>query len=98
MYMSQYQQQLRAMIISLNFSTSELHVLANLKEEHLMITMNSEDLRLHIMLQRINTVVVKPASKVTHKSNDVTIGNEISPDKNITTHKNLVSQVNIMYN
>ena len=99
--MSQYQQQLRAIIISLNFSEEPVvGLIPNFKVQALMLTIVRENL-----IVKLNTapripppVVVKPSLKVTRKSNDVTIGNETSPNKNITTNKNLVSQVNIMYN
>ena len=100
MYISQYQQQLRAIIISLNFSeVPSLGLIRNFKVEALTLTIVRENLIVKLnTAPRIPPVVVKPSLKVTRKSNDVTIGNETSPNKNITTNKNLVSQVNIMYN
>ena len=41
--------------------------------------------------------VIKPTPKVANKSNNVTTGNKTSPDKNITTNKNLVSQAHVTY-
>ena len=98
--MSQYQQQLRAIIISLNFSEEPVvGLIPNFKVEALTLTIVRENLIVKLnTAPRIPPVVVKPSLKVTRKSNDVTIGNETSPNKNITTNKNLVSQVNIMHN
>ena len=50
------------------------------------------------MTQRMPPEVIKPYPKVTHESNEVTIGNKTSPNWNISTNKNLVSQVNIIIN
>ena len=52
------------------------------------------------LIVKLNTALRIPpeVGLATHKSSDVTIGNETSPNKNITTNKNLVSQVNIMHN
>ena len=98
--MSQYQQQLRAIIISLNFSEIPIvGLLPNFKVQALTITIEREKLIVKLnTAPRIPPVVVKPTLKVTRKSNEVTIGNETSPNKNLPTNKNLVSQVNIMYN
>ena len=103
MYLSQYEQQLRAIIILLSFSEITVYwglsAIVNFKLAPPKFTIARKELivKLNTAL-RIPPEVVKPTSKATHKSSDVTIGNETSPNKNITTNKNLVSQVNIIHN
>ena len=46
---------------------------------------------------RIPVEEVKPILKVTDKNNNMTTGNETTPNKNLTTTKNLVSQVYVMH-
>jgi len=46
---------------------------------------------------RIPEEEIKPTLRVTDKNNNVTTGNETSPNKTMTTTKNLVSQVCIMH-
>ena len=92
--------QLKAIIISLNFSgISQPAALENFNPPASTFTIAREKLIVKLnTAPRIPPEVVKPTSKVTHKSNDVTIGIETSSNRNITTNRNLVSQVNIMHN
>ena len=91
--MSQYQHQLRAIIISLNFSEIKpvLKLSSNFDPPAATLTIGREKL-----IIKLNTASRRPPE--VSKSNDVTIGDETSPNKNITRNKNLVSQVNIMHN
>ena len=98
--MSQYQQQLRAIAISLNLSENKiLGKVINFKQATPKFTIAREKLivKLNTAL-RMPPEVIKPTPKVTHESDEVIIGNETGLNKNITTNKKKVSQMNIMHN
>ena len=89
--MSQYQQQLRAIVISLNLSEYKIQgKTINFKQATPTFTIAREKLILKLNTAlRIPPEAIKPTPKVTHKT---------SLNKNLTTNKKKVSQMNIMHN
>jgi len=80
------------------FHRTEPNVVDNFKPVAPTFTIAREKLIVKLnTAPRIPPEVIKPTSKVTNKSNNVTIRNETSPSKNITKNENLVSQVHVIH-